>query len=144
MELVIRPAKSSNLKEVTKLLLDNQLPTDDIIDRKNYFFIALINNVIVGTIGVEKYKNVGLLRSLAVNKEYRNLNIAKKLLIHLFDYCSSKKIEQLYLLTTTAEEYFYRYGFHIIDRYKVPDVISKTNEFNDICPLSAVVMFKNQ
>lgn len=144
MDIVIQPAIRSNMNAVMKLLLNNQLPTEDVYDQKNQFFVALINNVIIGTIGIEKYKHLGLQRSLAVNKEFRNLNIGKKLLLHLFDYCSTEKIKKLFLLTTTVEKYFYRSGFQEINRTDVPDVISKTKEFQDICPISAVTMAKIQ
>ncbi len=144
MKLVIQPAKSFHLVEIAKLLLDNQLPTEDIHENKIKFFVALVNNVVVGTIGIEKYNHLGLQRSLAVNKEFRNLNIGEKLLKHLFDYSTSEKIRRLYLLTTTAEDYFNRFGFQAINRTDVPEVISNTKEFQDICPQSAVTMFKNQ
>mgnify|MGYP001403566701 CR=1 FL=1 len=144
MELVIQPAIRSNMNAVSELLHDNQLPTEDIFEQKIKFFIALINNVIVGTIGVEKYQHTGLQRSLAVDKEFRNLHIGKKLLNHLFDYCSAEKIRKLYLLTTTAEEYFTRFGFQKIDRVNIPEVISQTKEFQDICPLTATTMYKKQ
>ncbi len=144
MKLVIQPAKSFHLVEIMKLLLNNQLPTEDINEQKIQFFVAIVNNVVVGAIGIEKYNHLGLQRSLAVNNEYRNLNIGKKLLLHLFDYCSTAKIKKLFLLTTTAEKYFYRFGFQAINRTDVPEVISNTKEFQDICPQSAVTMFKNQ
>ena len=62
----------------------------------------------------------------------------------MFDFCSSEKIEQLYLLTTTAEKYFYKFGFQAIDRVDVPKEILQTKEFKDICPLYAITMYRNQ
>lgn len=62
----------------------------------------------------------------------------------MFDYCTYEKTEQLYLLTTTAEKYFYKFGFQAINRVDVPEVISQTKKFQDICPLSAVAMHKTQ
>lgn len=84
MNLIIQPAKNSDLKEITSLLLDNQLPTIDINENTVQLFVGLINNEIIGTIGLEKYKPFGLLRSLAVNDEYKNHKIGEKLVKHLF------------------------------------------------------------
>jgi len=142
MNLIIQPAKKSDLKEITKLLLDNQLPTTDITENTVQLFVGLINNEIIGVIGLEKYKPFGLLRSLAVSDEYKNHKIGEKLIKYLFDFCFSDKIEELYLLTTTAEKYFSKFGFQKIEREKVPEVIKQTKEFKDICPVSAVVMHK--
>lgn len=62
----------------------------------------------------------------------------------MFDYCTSEKTEQLYLLTSITEYYYHRFGFKEIDRVEVPEEISRTKEFQDICPLSAIAMYKNQ
>jgi amino-acid N-acetyltransferase len=51
-----------------------------------------------------------------------------------------KKFRALYLLTTTAENYFPAFGFTAIPRDSVPDEIQTTSEFKDICPSSAIVM----
>ena len=65
MNLIIQPAKNLHLNELSKLLHANQLPMEDILDQKIQFFVALINNVIIG---IEKYQHFGLKRSLAVNQ----------------------------------------------------------------------------
>ena len=142
MNLIIQHTKNSDLKEITNLLLDNQLPTADITEDSIQLFVGLIKNEIVGTIGLETYKPIGLLRSLAVKDVYKNHKMGEKLVKHLFDFCISNDMEDLYLLTTTAEKYFSKFGFQKIDRRKVPEVIMQTKEFKDICPVSAVVMHK--
>jgi amino-acid N-acetyltransferase len=55
---------------------------------------------------------------------------------------SEKGIEEFYLLTTTADKFFARNGFEVIDRNKVPSSIAGTNEFDSICPATAVCMRK--
>ena len=142
MNLKIQPAKKENLYEIANLLSDNQLPTVDICDDSVKLFVGVISNEIIGIIGIEKYKHTGLLRSLAVKDLYKNREIGKKLVKQIFNFCIFENIEELYLLTTTAEKYFDKLGFQKIDRLKVPDVVKQTREFKDICPLSAVVMYK--
>ena len=73
-------------------------------------------------------------------ERYRGLGIAEA----LFDRVKNQAIEEgkkhLFLLTTTASEYFARLGFQIIDRSEVPDEVKYTAQFSSICPTSAVVM----
>jgi amino-acid N-acetyltransferase len=52
----------------------------------------------------------------------------------------ARGIPALYLLTTTAERYFPRFGFEVVERAEVPDDVRTTAEFTSACPASAVVM----
>jgi amino-acid N-acetyltransferase len=52
----------------------------------------------------------------------------------------SRGLRALYLLTTTAEHYFPRFGFTRVDRSAVPADIRATEEFRSACPASATVM----
>jgi amino-acid N-acetyltransferase len=49
-------------------------------------------------------------------------------------------IEELYLLTTTADQYFPRFGFTRTTRSAVPDAVKASAEFQGACPDTAVVM----
>ena len=142
MNLIIQSATENDIDTIKKLLDDNNLPTTDIHQDNIQLFTGLIDNKIVGVIGLEKYKNVGLLRSLAVNDLYKNQRVGTRLTRQIFDLCASDNIDKLYLLTTTAEKYFDKFGFVKIDRIEAPDAIKQTREFKDICPISAVVMYK--
>ena len=48
----------------------------------------------------------------------------------------------VYLLTTTADGFFPRFGFSRITRDDVPDSVKGSVEFRSACPASAVVMRK--
>ena len=49
-------------------------------------------------------------------------------------------LDALYLLTTTAEHYFPRFGFARVERGAVPSETGATVEFRSACPASAVAM----
>lgn len=140
MTLNIRPATNTDLEDILNLLSANQLPTIDMNENSVQLFVALFNNELIGTIGIEKFNQLALLRSLAVKDKFKNQKVGEQLVNYLFDFSKVEHISELYLLTTTAEKYFYKFGFHKIDRLKVPEIIMQTREFKDICPLSAVVM----
>lgn len=48
----------------------------------------------------------------------------------------------MYLLTTTAENYFPAFGFRPVDRSAVPTELMASPEFQGACPASAIVMRK--
>lgn len=143
MILKIRQAEKQDLHAIKSILTENQLPTSDIESNLIRFFIALSDNRIIGTIGIEYSGSIALLRSLAVKEDFKNRKTGEKLLKHLLDFCKNRAIEEVYLLTTTANGYFSRFGFQMVDRSAVPDVIQQTSEFSDICPKTAIIMLKN-
>ncbi len=141
-DVKIQPAKQADLNKIIRLLSKEQLPVIDMGDEAVHLFVAMIRDEIISVIGLEKYKNKGLLRSLAVEEAYKNQKTGEAMIKYLFEYCDKEKITALYLLTTTAENYFTRFGFQQTDRFKVPAVIRQTREFKDLCPASAVVMVR--
>lgn len=58
----------------------------------------------------------------------------------LVDTADARGIDALYLLTTTAESYFPRFGFVRIARERVPATLRQTVEFTSACPATAVAM----
>ncbi|TCN66408.1 arsenic resistance N-acetyltransferase ArsN2 [Acetobacteroides hydrogenigenes] len=142
MNISIDPVRPESIEEVKSLLAANNLPTADISDDAVLLFEARQSNEQVGTIGLEKYDGAGLIRSLAVKDGLKGLGIGEKLVNHLLDYCASEQVTELYLLTTTTEKYFEKFGFQQISRDMVSEEIRQTREFKDICPCSAVVMHK--
>jgi amino-acid N-acetyltransferase len=143
MNLIIQQSTEKELDEIKELLEDNNLPTTDIHHDNIQFFNGLIDDKIMSVIGLEKYNNVGLLRSLAVTDLFKNQQVGSRLISHIVDLCSSEDIDKIYLLTTTAEKYFGKFGFTKIERIEAPEILKQTREFKDICPLSAVLMYNN-
>lgn len=140
MDLIINKAKQEDLNGLRSLLEENNLPTLDLALEAMKFYVGTIDEEIVASIGLETYKNLGLLRSLAVSSDFKNQRIGDRMVRELFRICSREGIDELYLLTETAEKYFERYGFNKTDRIKVPELIRQTQEFKEICPVSAVIM----
>ncbi len=138
----IEPIKRSDFEAVKNLLVENDLPVNDLHDEIVQLFVAKVKNTIAGVIGLENYKSTGLLRSLAVKQQYRNNRIGRKLVDYLTGICVEVSMQELYLLTTTAEKYFEKFGFLRTGRESVPDLIKGTKEFAGICPETAVIMKK--
>lgn len=142
MNFVIQKAKDKQIEEIKILLAEHKLPIDDIQSGKIYFLAVTKKQKVIGAIGVEMYQNMGLLRSLVVDSQYRNHRLGKKLIDALIQNCISNKVDELYLLTSTAILFFEKLGFKSIERENVPKRINQTEQFKTLCPSSAIAMFK--
>jgi len=129
--------------EVVALLTEEKLPVADLPVVLDNFYAAIINDIVAGAIGLEIHGAYGLLRSLAVDKAYRNSGIAGTLLAHIEQLAANKKLSEIYLLTETAADYFDRKGYQKISRADVPAEMQQSAEFSYVCPQSAIVMGKS-
>lgn len=136
----IRRAKNSDLSAVESLLAASDLPTDGVRDNFSGFVVADDNGAIAGAIGLEKYGSVALLRSAVVAPDHRGTGVGRKLVEQLLERAEEAGVDELYLLTTTAEKYFPRFGFTPTTRATVPDAVKASAEFRGACPDTAVVM----
>lgn len=137
----VRPAEFRDLPECIEFLEAAGLPTADVsIDR-----IALIAEVagrVAGLIGLEKFGETGLLRSLVVDNRYRRAGFGRTLVGELEKYARKQGIDRLWLLTIDADGYFARFGYRRMLRGEAPPSIRATDEFTALCPDSAVLMSK--
>lgn len=51
-------------------------------------------------------------------------------------------VRRLFLLTTTANEYFSGMGYRSVRRSEAPSPIRSTSQFSSLCPATAVCMMK--
>jgi len=136
----IRSATKSDLAAVEDLLKASDLPTDGVRDNFSSFVVADDDGAITGAIGLEKYGSVALLRSAVVSPDHRGSGVGRKLIEQLLERAEEAGVDELYLLTTTAEKYFPRFGFARTTRAAVPDAVKASAEFRGACPDTAVVM----
>lgn len=136
----LRPATPDDLRAVERLLTASGLPTDGVADALRTFTVAVSGEDIVGVAGLEVCRENALLRSVAVEPEWRSHGLGRALVTRVIADAESRGLNALYLLTTTAEHYFPSFGFEPITRELVPADIRGTAEFQSACPASAVVM----
>nr|MDO8098682.1 arsenic resistance N-acetyltransferase ArsN2 [Candidatus Njordarchaeota archaeon] len=138
----LRKATRRDLQLIEKLLKENNLPFEDIPAKIDSLFIATLNSRSIGIGGVEVYGERGLLRSLLIDKPFRGKGYGKALCGKLIQLAKSKGVEELYLLTTTADGFFKKIGFEKIKRDCSPAAIQNTTEFKELCPVSSTCMRK--
>jgi amino-acid N-acetyltransferase len=142
MNTTVTSAHNEHRQAIVALLQSEKLPIEDLPASLDNFFVALHEDEVIGAIGLEKYDNCGLLRSMVVNKEYRNKNAATQLVQELENHAIKTGIDCLYLLTETAPGYFERKGYKRIQREEAPLALHASSEFSHVCPVSAIVMKK--
>ena len=136
----IRAASDADQPEIETLLRNSDLPTSGVKESLDGFLVAEVQGSVVGAIGLEERSNYGLLRSTVVVPAWRGKHVAGELVERMIAAARARRLEALYLLTTTAERYFPRFGFTVTTRDSVPDAIKATDEFTDACPATATVM----
>jgi amino-acid N-acetyltransferase len=136
----LRSATVEDLVELESLLSASKLPTAGVADHLADFLVAERDGRIEGVIGLERYGSQGLLRSVVVAPGVRGRGIGDQLVSQLIERARSTGISELYLLTTTAEKYFPRFGFEQTTRAEVPASVQESVEFRGACPDTAFVM----
>lgn len=138
----LRGASADDLPAVEDLLTKSSLPVEGITDSIGSFVVAESDGRVVGVGGVERCGEYGLLRSVAVDPAARGRGVGAAIIERLIGDSEESGLRALYLLTTTAENYFPSFGFDRTRREAVPNEIQQTAEFRDICPSSATVMLR--
>jgi amino-acid N-acetyltransferase len=139
----LRTARPDDLPEVLSLLGKADLPTAGVADSFSHFIVAESEGDLVGVVGLELYGESALLRSAAVEEGWRGTGVGRLLVERALDLARERRIEDVYLLTTTAEEYFPKFGFACVSRDAVVEEVRSSVEFQGACPASAVVMRKH-
>ena len=137
-------ATEDNEPEIRRLLTDGDLHHEDITTAQlKHFLLGWDGPKLVAVIGLEIKNHSALLRSLAVDADYRNRRIATRLVGEIEDYAKSMEVSTLYLLTMTAEAFFKKCGYRQIARESAPTAIQETAEFQNLCPASAICMVRH-
>lgn len=138
----IERARPGDLEEILALLAASQLPLAGLHDHLATTLVARDGARIVGSAALERYADGVLLRSVAVLAECRGRRHGRDLTEAAIRLAHACRTPAIYLLTTTAEDYFRQYGFQSISRDDVPATVQASVEFRSACPASATVMRK--
>jgi amino-acid N-acetyltransferase len=141
-EVTIRTAARSDLDGILQLLAANDLPLDGVADWLDRFHVAVRDGRLVGAAGTELHGGHALLRSVVVDAASRGLGIGEHLVDAILTELRQSQVHSVYLLTTTADHYFPRFGFSLTERATVPEALHASEEFAHACPATARVMVR--
>lgn len=140
MSILLKNISPDQAPDLIDFLQKVKLPTRDLPQDLSGFTLAWDETRIVGSAGLELLGNVGLLRSVAVAESHRNHQLGHRLLAAALEYARSQGLQEVFLITNTAEQYFEKNGFRKMDRSEAPAEIAQTEQFSALCPSSSVVM----
>jgi amino-acid N-acetyltransferase len=143
METRIEFARERDAAEVFRLLEVNRLPLDGLRDHLATTLVARQDERVVGSAALEVYSDGALLRSVAVAPSLQRAGLGRQLTDAAIQLARDTGVPAMYLLTTTAEQYFPRFGFERIARQEVPESVQASIEFSSACPSTATVMRKS-
>jgi amino-acid N-acetyltransferase len=136
-------ARRSDLPSIRWLLDIELLPSADITEESLEHFLVYRGQLgVAGVVGLERHGDAALLRSLVVASERMGCGIGKRLVIAAEALAAELQVRSIYLLTTTAADFFENRGFRRIGREQAPNEIRSTQEFSSLCPATAVLMVK--
>ncbi|MFW5963980.1 MAG: arsenic resistance N-acetyltransferase ArsN2 [Natronomonas sp.] len=141
--LRLRGADAEALEYVETLLAAENLPVEDVRSNSEWFYVALDGDDRVGIGGLEPAGDDALLRSVVVEATVRGRGYGGALRAALEAKARADGVDTLYLLTTTAADFFAEGGYAVIDRQEAPDAVRRTREFEEFCPSTATCMKKS-
>lgn len=140
-DISIRSAQEQDLAVVQRLLSAAQLPTDGLDEQfGEAYAIAECDGRAIGAEGIEIYGDAGLLRSAVVDPDWRGKGVGDALTQDRLRWARERGLREVWLLTTTAADYFPRFGFERAERATAPEAMQRSREFAEACPASAVAM----
>ena len=140
-QVAVRAARPEDLAAVQALLSAARLPLDGIAEQfGEAYAVAECNGEVIGAEGIEVYGDAGLLRSAVVADGWRGRGIGDVLTRDRLSWARARGLREIYLLTTTAADYFPRYGFVRVERAIAPAAVQHSREFAEACPDTAVTM----
>lgn len=140
--VTVRPATRADVHAILGLIRDAELAVQGLVEHLDSVLVAERDARVIGAIGLEPRGADALLRSAVVAPSERGAGIGAVLYERIVARAQSGGIERLYLLTTTAAEYWARHGFTTTTRDAVPELVRLSPEFTGACPASATVMVR--
>jgi amino-acid N-acetyltransferase len=136
--VALRPARAEDLDAIRALAALAELPLEGITDQfPAGYVVAHRAGELVGVAGLEVHGGAGVLRSVVVAPGERGTGLGVALTAERLVAARGRRLDAVYLLTTTAADFYDRFGFRPFPRADVPDAIAKCPEFASICPSSA-------
>ncbi len=135
--------RNPSIEQTLDLLTECQLPVSDITcEHLQYFWGCGTSDQLYAVAGIEMFDDTALLRSLAVTENARGAGYAKALVTRVEEYAKKHGVNNIYLLTTTAEHFFLSLGYIKTERKTAPASIKCSKEFSSLCPDSAAFLIK--
>jgi amino-acid N-acetyltransferase len=140
--LQIERADGTDVTAVESLLAAADLPLDGAAEALAIGVVARDGDALVGAAAVERYGAAGLLRSVVVREDMRGAGVGRAVVEAAEDLARREGVQDLYLLTETAVDWFPRFGYSVVDRAVAALAVGRSIEFTTVCRERGVAMRK--
>jgi amino-acid N-acetyltransferase len=136
----IGPLRRDELPALLALLEASRLPIAGAGEHLDAALAARRDGRLVGSAILEIYGSDALLRSVTVDAGLRGRGLGLRLAEAALALAAERGVDDVFLLTETASEFFPRLGFRAIPRGGLPASLDASEELRGACPASAVAM----
>jgi amino-acid N-acetyltransferase len=140
MDVLVEPAAPADEAGILRLVDACGLPLDGLVDHLDTALVARADGRVVACAALEVHGDGALLRSVAVDGALRGTGLGQRVVRAALALAHARGVRSVYLLTTTAAQFFPRFGFRPVARDAVPDGVRRSVEFRSACPASAEAM----
>lgn len=127
---------------VSELLQQNNLYTEGITEKNVQFFAMYEEEIVLGIGAFTVCGEFAMLRSVCINHRYQKRGLGNVLCNQLFIKAKELGLENIYLLTDTAERFFKKQNFNRIKREELPKVLENNILVQSACSMNSVVMHR--
>ena len=139
----IREATDEDLPAIERLMSLCAGPYRNVRDGRARFHVAVSDLGIIGCTGLENTGDgYGLVRALVVMPGFRKQQIGRQLLQRVLADAENNGVEELYLLTEGARDYFSHLGFAPCHPQCAPDSIKASPHFRRFASPTVVLMHR--
>ena len=128
---------------VQSLLDEYGLPTEGLNEPRVRLYIFRMDDSLAGIGGYELFDENALLTSIAVADEFRGQGAGRAITERVLNIALDAGVKRMYLMTTTAPEFFRARGFEAIPPGLVEKTVLESQKFKTLNPDTAVCMLKN-
>jgi N-acetylglutamate synthase-like GNAT family acetyltransferase len=136
----LRAATSADWPAVARLLEAHGLPLQGAEANLPDTVLALADGEVLGCAAAEVHGGVALLRSVAVAPGRTGRGVGAALVKAVLETARRRGLRSLHLQTTTAPDWFARFGFVREPISQAPDALAASSQLQGACPASAVFM----
>jgi protein-tyrosine-phosphatase/N-acetylglutamate synthase-like GNAT family acetyltransferase len=139
--VVVGTPTPAELPAIEALVAASGLPPSVVAEHfPSAYVVARRGGTIVGVAALELHDDVALLRTVAMEPSERGKGTGLALVADRLAAAWKGHVDRVFLLTTTAPEFFRRFGFTEIDRMLAPASLQACSEFAALCPSNATCM----
>jgi amino-acid N-acetyltransferase len=135
-------ATPADTPAVEALLAAADLPLEGAGEALQLGVVGRDERRVVAAAAIERYGEVGLLRSVVVDGALRGTGLGRQIVDAAEALASAEGIHELYLLTETAIDWFPRLGYQRVDRQAAAARVGASIEFTTVCKDTGVPMRK--